>query len=65
MAPTDKIRLPLRWQFVPTQDPRDGAIHWQWRAYTQTGEIALQSEERFENLSDCMADAREHGYETH
>jgi hypothetical protein len=63
MEPTDKIRLPLRWQFVPAQDPRDSSIHWAWRAYTQTGEVAMQSEGKFENLSDCMADAREHGYD--
>ena len=64
MAPTDKIRLPLRWQFIPHRDSRDGAIHWEWRAYTQTGELALQSEGRFDNMTDCMADAREHGYDT-
>jgi hypothetical protein len=64
MAPTDKIRLPLRWQFVPVQDPRDAAIHWQWRACTQAGELALESDRKFENLSDCMADARERGYDT-
>jgi hypothetical protein len=63
MAPTDKIRLPLRWQFVPVQDPRDGAIHWRWRAYTQTGALAMQCERESETLTDCMADARDHGYD--
>ena len=63
MAPTDKIRLPLRWQFIPTQDPRDGAILWSWRAYTHAGELALESDKKFDNLSDCMADARERGYD--
>jgi hypothetical protein len=63
MAPTDKIRLPLRWQFIPVQDARDGAIHWQWRAYTQTGNLAMQSERQFETLSDCMANARDNGYD--
>jgi hypothetical protein len=62
MAPTDKIRLPLRWQFVPEQEARDGSIRWSWRAYKQTGELAMQSQGSFENLTECMADARTHGY---
>jgi len=62
MAPTDRIHLPFRWQFVPTKDPRDGAVRWAWRAYTQTGKPALQSDATFETLTECMADARKQGY---
>ena len=62
MAPTDRIQLPLRWQFIPSQDPRDRSIRWAWRAYTHAGSVALQSEGSFETLTDCMDDARKHGY---
>jgi hypothetical protein len=63
MTSTDKFRLPLRWQFVPVKEPRDGSIAWEWRAYTQAGAAAMQSQKRFETLTDCMADARNHGYD--
>ena len=62
MAPTDKINLPLRWQFTPGQNRRDGSIRWAWQAYTQSGQLAMQSERSFETLTECMSDAREHGY---
>ena len=26
MAPTDRIHLPFRWQFVPAKDGRDGSV---------------------------------------
>ena len=62
MAPTDRINLPLRWEFAPLKRPGDGAIRWTWRAYTQAGKLAMQSEGEFDGLSECMANAREHGY---
>ena len=62
MAPKDPIRLPLRWEFLPTQSPADGAVRWKWRAYTQTGALTMQSEETFDTLTECMSDARERGY---
>ena len=61
MAPKEPIRLPLRWEFLPTQS-RDGAVLWKWRAYAQTGALTMQSEEAFETLTECMGDARERGY---
>ena len=61
MAPTDRFKLPLRWQFIP-EAAKDGSIRWRWRAYTQTGDQAMQSETSFENLTDCMNAAREQGY---
>jgi hypothetical protein len=62
MAPPDRIRLPLRWEFVPRQRQGDGAIQWQWRAYAHSGQLSMQCEGEFETLTDCMRNAREHGY---
>ena len=62
MAPTDRIQLPFRWQFVPTKDSRDGSIVWSWRAYTQGGTPALQSSATFETLTECIDDAKQQGY---
>jgi hypothetical protein len=62
LAPTDKLHLPFRWQFVPLKNPRDGAVRWNWRADTQTGRTAMQSAGDFDTLTECMDDARAHGY---
>jgi len=62
MAPTDKIHLPFRWQFVPIQDAQDGSIRWAWRAYTQTGTLVMESERIFDGLTECMEDAKARGY---
>jgi hypothetical protein len=62
MARTDRFQLPLRWQFVPEESPADRAIRWRWRAYTQTGKLALESEGDFETLTQCMEAARAAGY---
>ena len=62
MTSSDKIHLPLRWQFVPEQESRDGSVRWRWKAYTQAGALALQSGHSFETLTECMDDAREQGY---
>jgi len=62
LAPTERIRLPFRWQFVPVEGKKDGSVRWTWRAYTQTGSLALESERDFETLTDCMNDARLRGY---
>ena len=62
MAPTDRINLPFRWQFVPTKSDRDGAVRWEWHAYTQTGKLAMQSVDSFETLTECIDDARAQGY---
>jgi hypothetical protein len=65
VAPTDGIRLPFRWDFIPTERPLDGAITWTWRAYTQTGKLALESKTAFDSLSECKDNARLEGYEGH
>jgi hypothetical protein len=62
VAPTDRFQLPLRWHFVPVENPADRAIGWRWRAYTQTGRLALESDDVFETLTECMNDARQAGY---
>ena len=62
MATTDRFQLPLRWQFVPVEHPADRAIRWQWRAYTQTGGLAMESDSAFDTLTECMNDARQAGY---
>lgn len=62
MAPTDRIRLPFHWVFVPEEDPETRGIHWRWKAYSHAGHIALQSAGRFETLTECMEDAKENGY---
>jgi hypothetical protein len=62
MAPIDKIHLPFRWQFIPSEDPRDRSVRWSWRAYTHTGAVAMESKTTFETLTECMSDARASGY---
>jgi hypothetical protein len=62
MAPTDKIRLPLRWQFIPVPEPADGSVRWQWHAYEHSGKLAMQSPAPFETLSECIDDAKARGY---
>jgi hypothetical protein len=61
MAPTERITLPLRWEFTPVQRA-SGMIWWKWRAYSQSGQLSMQSEREFDTLTECMQDAREHGY---
>ena len=43
-------------------DPRDSSIRWKWRAFTQTGKVALESMRTFDTLTECMDEAKEHGY---
>jgi hypothetical protein len=62
MAPVDRLHLPFRWRFVPVPSAADRSIHWVWRAYTQTGALALESPQTFETLSECMDDAKANGF---
>jgi|KBSMisStaDraftv2_1062788.scaffolds.fasta_scaffold10305_3 hypothetical protein len=62
MAPTDPIRLPLRWEFIPVEDKPGISIRWKWRATTQSGELAMQSLHSFETRTACEADAKVNGY---
>ena len=62
MTSSDRIKLPLRWQFVPEREANDGSVRWRWKAYTQAGALAMQSERSFETLTECMEDARARGY---
>ena len=62
MSASDKIQLPLRWQFLPEHDRRDGSVRWRWKAYTQAGAASMESERSFDTLTECMRHARERGY---
>ena len=58
----ERLHLPFRWSFIPEQSPRDGSIYWRWRAFTQTGDVAMESDDAFETFTDCMNDAKTRGY---
>lgn len=62
LAPAERVRLPFRWAFVPAERPSDRTIEWSWRAYDHAGKLVMSSEKSFDSLTDCMADARAHGY---
>ncbi len=61
MAPKDRIHLPLRWEFVPVKASPE--VVWKWRAYSQAGKLEMESAQTFEMLTECMDDAKLHGYE--
>jgi hypothetical protein len=65
VAPTERFQLPLRWEFVALEHPADRAIRWKWRAYTQSGRLALESERDFDTLSECTEHAKAAGYGGH
>lgn len=44
------------------QAPADGSVRWTWRAYTQAGEVAMESATTFDTLTECMDDAKQRGY---
>ena len=44
------------------QQPRTGIISWRWRAHTQAGRLDKESEQLFDTLTECMEDAKQHGY---
>jgi hypothetical protein len=62
VAPAEHVRLPLRWAFIPVENPADRSIAWNWRAYDHAGKLTMSSSGPFESLTDCMADAKTHGY---
>ena len=62
MTSPENFNLPLRWEFAPEKAPADGAVCWRWRAYTQTEQVAMESERPFDTLTQCMDDAKQRGY---
>ena len=62
MASSEHIHLPFRWQFAPLVEPSDRSIRWKWRAYTQSGDLVLESAEVYETLTECISDAKAKGY---
>ena len=61
VAPREPFHT-LRWEFVPFENSGDRSIGWRWRAYTQSGSVALQSEQGFDTLTECMDHAKTYGY---
>ena len=61
MAP-EKPRLPFHWHFEPVQAPGPISIKWQWKAYDQTGKTVLRSALPFMSITECIDDAKKHGY---
>lgn len=62
MAPRDTHGFSLRWQFVPSIEGSDKAVRWRWSAHTQTGKLFTESDESFDTLTECIEDAKRHGY---
>jgi hypothetical protein len=63
VAPKDPTRLPLRWEFNPAQSERTGLVMWRWKAYTQGGQLVMESQHTFDSFTDCVEDAKRHGYQ--
>jgi hypothetical protein len=62
VAPRDHLGLPLRWEFVPVVQSNYGTIWWTWRAYEHSGNLTMQAKDTFETLTECVENARSHGY---
>jgi hypothetical protein len=62
MVPHERSGMSLRWEFSPHINLQDGAVHWRWHSYTQAGKLFAESEGAFETLTECIADAEQHGY---
>jgi len=62
VAPREPIRLALRWHFKPAQDTKTGFVTWTWEAYTQSGELAMESKQSFDTFTECLQDAKLNGY---
>ena len=62
MAPHERSGLSLRWDFAPVVESTDRAVRWRWRAYTQGGKLHAESDRAFDTLTECVEDARGHGY---
>ncbi len=53
------------WRFTGYyRTPRERAQRWNWRC-TEDGVTKIASLRTFASFSDCLADAREHGYAQH
>jgi hypothetical protein len=61
MAP-EKPRLPFHWRFEPVQAAGPISIKWQWKALDHAGREAMASPLPFVTISECIADAKKHGY---
>lgn len=62
MAPRDDTGFSLRWEFVPAIEGTDRSVRWSWQAFTQSGHLYSASGTSFETLTECIDDAKRHGY---
>lgn len=46
-----------KWEFY-----KDRAGHWRWRRTASNGQIVGSSSEGYVNKTDCVSNARRHGY---
>ncbi len=53
----DNIGKDDKWEFY-----KDEAGEWRWRRTARNGELVGASTEGYKNRSDCVANARRHGY---
>ena len=37
-------------------------MRWRWRAFTQSGQPFAESGKSFEMFTECLEDAKQHGY---
>lgn len=61
MAPSDRIRTPYYWRFVPVEEA-SGNICWRWEAVEHSGMVAMRSQRTFDTFTECRADAMAYGY---
>ena len=61
MPPDKNIRLGLLWTFRLVDGPA-GAWWFRWEAFDSAGVKEMESARAFETLSECIADAKRHGY---
>jgi hypothetical protein len=61
MPPDRNLRLPLRFVFEAVEG-RAGAICWRWQMLDSGGNVMLAAREDFDTLTDCIEDAKAHGY---
>jgi hypothetical protein len=62
LAPNTLTPLPFRWHFQPVEQERDRSVQWQWHVFCQAGKLIMSSDRTFETLTECIDDAKRHGY---
>lgn len=52
----------MYWGFHRVSTPSSVKKQWRWQKCEDAGAVLESSEKTFRTLTDCMRDAREHGY---